>query len=221
MEIWGEEGSGKSELLLNTIAHCVLPKYWKGVWVGGQGVQIVVISTDYKLDLLRLEAVVEGQLSCMADRESVDSASQWLDSTKELLTTAFSGIHVLHCHSSHQLTVTLYSLKQLLHSHPEVSLIVLDNAGAFYWIDRAEAGQYQERVSGTPRWVKVLRELVVDHQLVLCAARPVLFPRRLEQVQLYSNYTIIILVLDIDRRMLTFIFGCYTVAFVRAHTMCT
>ena len=60
VEVTGGEGSGKSEILLNIAAQCVLPRKWRGREIGGKEVEVVWVSTDHKLDLLRLVAILEG-----------------------------------------------------------------------------------------------------------------------------------------------------------------
>ena len=62
----GGEGCGKSEVLLNITAQCVLPRIWCGREVGGREVEVVWVCTDYKFDVLRLVAVLEGKVCGMA-----------------------------------------------------------------------------------------------------------------------------------------------------------
>ena len=66
----GGEGCGKSELLLTITAQCVLPRTWCGREVGGREVEVVWVCTDYKFDVLRLVAVLEGKV-CGMTSESV------------------------------------------------------------------------------------------------------------------------------------------------------
>lgn len=184
IEIWGEEGSGKSELLLNIATQCAIPKHWKGVWLGGRGQQCVLISTDYKIDLLRLEAIVEGQLR-QRTATSIGSSSRQLDSTKQLMTSTLNRIHVLYCNSSHQLTATLHYLREFVHNNPDLSVILLDNVGAFYWTDRTDTFRHSDTPATTVKhnnWIRTLQELVRDRHLVLFAARPVLFTKKADQV---------------------------------------
>ena len=186
IEVWGEEGSGKSELLLNIATQCAIPKHWKGVWLGGRGQQCILISTDYKVDLLRLEAIIEGQIRQRTATSIRSSSCQLLDDTKQLLTDTLNRIHVLYCSSSHQLTATLHYLREFTHNNPELSVILLDNVGAFYWSDRADTFRHNSDTPATGakhnNWIRTLQELVKDRHLVLFAARPVLFTRRPDQV---------------------------------------
>ena len=62
VEIMGGEGSGKSEMLLNITAQCILPRWWRGKEIGGKEVEVVWVSTDYKFDVVRLAAILEGSL---------------------------------------------------------------------------------------------------------------------------------------------------------------
>lgn len=62
VELTGGEGSGKTEMLLNIVAQCVLPRTWQEREIGGREVEVVWVSTDYKFDVLRLMAILEGQL---------------------------------------------------------------------------------------------------------------------------------------------------------------
>ena len=152
----------------------------------GVGQHCVLISTDYKVDLLRLEAIIEGQLRQRTVTSS-GSGSHQQDNTKQLLTDALNRIHVLYCNSSHQLTATLHYLREFVHINPEVSVILLDNAGAFYWTDRTFRHS-DAPASGIKHnnWMKTLQELLRDYHLVLFAARPVLFTRRADQVLHYQ-----------------------------------
>lgn len=59
VELYGRSGSGKTEILLNLIAHCVLPEYYNGITFGGAGVEVVFFDNDCKLNLWRLLSIIE------------------------------------------------------------------------------------------------------------------------------------------------------------------
>ena len=63
VEVTGGEGSGKSEILLNIAARCVLPRWWGDREIGGREVEVVWMSTDRKFDVIRLVAILEGTVS--------------------------------------------------------------------------------------------------------------------------------------------------------------
>ena len=182
VELCGAEGSGKTELLLNVTAHCVLPKSWKTGRLPGRNVEVVYISTDYKLDLLRLVAILEGKVC-------EDNAGHHLSSKdatgasdyRKLIESCLSRVHVLYCNSTTELVAVLHSLKAFLHTHPEVCALVLDNVASYYWVDRCES----VRGDGTSaleyhqqQWVGALGELTREYHLVVFTAKPLLFEPR-------------------------------------------
>lgn len=207
VELIGEEGSGKTETLLNITAQCVLPCSWHGREMGGKEVEVVWMCTDYKFDVLRLVAVLEGKVIARGEKtiercfqfpsthrainskigtqlqHTVHSASSKdadLESDyRTLITSCLSRVHIINCNSSTELGVTLQSLRQsFLPAHPYVCALVLDNVAEFYWVDRADAGSMRGSDIKQSVWANALHRLVEDHHLVIFAARPLLFAQK-------------------------------------------
>nr|XP_054767459.1 DNA repair protein XRCC2-like [Lytechinus pictus] len=63
VEVYGSSGSGKTELLLNLTATCVLPEQWKGIDIGGLGTSVVFVDTDHQFSMLRLFALLEHKVT--------------------------------------------------------------------------------------------------------------------------------------------------------------
>ena len=57
-----------------------------------------------------------------------------------LLNGCLQRVHVFHCHSSSLLLSTLSKIKQLIADRPAINLVLIDDIGSFYWIDRYERG---------------------------------------------------------------------------------
>ncbi|XP_059152154.1 DNA repair protein XRCC2-like [Physella acuta] len=70
VELYGPEGSGKSELALHYIAKTCLPTQWKGYPLGGLGAKVIFIDTEYKFSILRLAIVIEKLFSEMVQQGS-------------------------------------------------------------------------------------------------------------------------------------------------------
>lgn len=68
VELYGPEGSGKSELALHYIAKTCLPTQWKGYPLGGLGAKVIFIDTEYKFSILRLAIVIEKLFSEMVQQ---------------------------------------------------------------------------------------------------------------------------------------------------------
>ncbi len=166
IEFCGTEGTGKSEILLNIVARCVLPKLYQGCKLGKE-TEIVFISTDHKFDLQRLTNLLESHVSQIEHFASTqDKNSQ---EYKDLVLSCLARVHVVYCSSSSELTVTLQYLKTFLHAHSRVCALVLDNVATYYWMDKDKFEIVQNH------WISSLKELIQEYHLVVFASKPLLF----------------------------------------------
>ncbi|XP_038045196.1 DNA repair protein XRCC2-like [Patiria miniata] len=79
--------------------------------------------------------------------------------------------------SSDQLIITLHSLESLIANRPDVSVLMLENVAAFYWIDRMNGGVASAQEANQRRVVGVIKRLIGEYQLVLVATKPALIQR--------------------------------------------
>ncbi|CAH1785704.1 unnamed protein product [Owenia fusiformis] len=63
IELFGGEGTGKTEMLMYLIVRCILPKTWNGLHIGGLGIGVVFLDTDYHFSILRLATILETHLT--------------------------------------------------------------------------------------------------------------------------------------------------------------
>ncbi|XP_023181715.1 DNA repair protein XRCC2 isoform X3 [Xiphophorus maculatus] len=125
VEVYGPEGTGKTELLYHLLCRCVLPEA-----AGGLEVDVVFVDTDYSLDVFRLASVLDSRLSADGSAGSDDA----------VLRSCLSRLLVVRCSSSSELLLTLHFLETTLSSRPKAALLLIDSISAFYWSDRSEGG---------------------------------------------------------------------------------
>ncbi|XP_032406828.1 DNA repair protein XRCC2 isoform X2 [Xiphophorus hellerii] len=125
VEVYGPEGTGKTELLYHLLCRCVLPEA-----AGGLEVDVVFMDTDYSLDVFRLASVLDSRLSADGSAGSDDA----------VLRSCLSRLLVVRCSSSSELLLTLHFLETTLSSRPKAALLLIDSISAFYWSDRSEGG---------------------------------------------------------------------------------
>uniref|UniRef100_A0A1A8IY37 X-ray repair complementing defective repair in Chinese hamster cells 2 n=1 Tax=Nothobranchius kuhntae TaxID=321403 RepID=A0A1A8IY37_NOTKU len=130
VEVYGAEGTGKTELLYHLLCRCVLPKE-----TGGLEVDVVFVDTDYSLDMSRLVSILDSKLS-----SGLSTCSTSAGSDEAVLRSCLSRLLVVHCSSSSQLLLTLHFLETTLSSRPSVALLLIDSISAFYWSDSSEGG---------------------------------------------------------------------------------
>ncbi|XP_041817503.1 DNA repair protein XRCC2 isoform X3 [Chelmon rostratus] len=163
VELYGAEGTGKTELLYHLLCRCVLP-----VATGGLEVEVVFIDTDYSLDMLRLVSILDSRLNAARSTGSPSAGSD-----EVVLRSCLSRLLVVHCPSSSQLLLTLHFLETSLSSRPGLALLLIDSISAFYWLDRCEGGasiaKQEEKLGKCAELLGRLlryRGLSVDHKLI-------------------------------------------------------
>uniref|UniRef100_A0A3P9P247 X-ray repair cross complementing 2 n=1 Tax=Poecilia reticulata TaxID=8081 RepID=A0A3P9P247_POERE len=150
VEVYGPEGTGKTELLYHLLCRCVLPET-----AGGLEVDVVFVDTLYSLDMFRLASVLDS-----------DSAG----SDDAVLRSCLSRLLVVRCSCSSQLLLTLHFLETTLSSRPRAALLLIDSISAFYWSDRSEGGasvaKQEEKLS---RCSELLGRLLRDFRITIFA----------------------------------------------------
>ncbi|XP_068604210.1 DNA repair protein XRCC2 [Brachionichthys hirsutus] len=160
VELYGAEGTGKTELLYHLVCRCVLPGA-----AGGLQVDVVFVDTDYSLDMLRLVSILESRLDAARS-----TGSPSVSSDETALRSCLSRLLVVHCSSSSQLLLTLHFLETTFSSRPTLALLLIDSISAFYWLDRSEGGasiaKQEEKLS---RCAKLLGRLLRDYRITVFA----------------------------------------------------
>ncbi|KAL2631442.1 hypothetical protein R1flu_016128 [Riccia fluitans] len=150
LEVAGPSGSGKSEIMLQAIISCILPKEWQGHKLGGSEKPAVFFDLDCHFDMMRLVKLLHfrvrdslGALEKMSGRAvPAWSLAMGVESLDELLATSLKRFNLRRCFNSFDFLVALKTLRPFLKdlemehgSSPQ--LLIIDSVGAFYWLDRA------------------------------------------------------------------------------------
>lgn len=194
VEFSGQEGSGKTEMLLHLIANCILPKSWKDLKLNGRSVGVVYVDTDYHFQLLRLVTIMEHrilnaikvtQTRAENNRSTTGENIPGTDSAhypekysdyEDFIKSCLGRLFIVHCNSSIQLLVTVLSLENLLAAKPEVGVFIIDSLSAFYWLDRCSGGESQGHQEHNQRKiVDVVRKYAQQYRVVLIATKQTIF----------------------------------------------
>ena len=177
MELYGEEGTGKTQMLIHFTARCILPEKWKGLSIGGLGISVIFIDTDYHLSMIRmatlLEACVMAHIQEDQDREAPTS-----EDVESLVKRCLQQLFIVRCKSSSQLFITLDYLENLLSNKPDIGAIMIDSISAFYWIDKCAGGDsIQAQELNMKRIATILKRLVDTYNLVVFATKSVMYQK--------------------------------------------
>ncbi|KAM7389982.1 hypothetical protein PAMA_008251 [Pampus argenteus] len=160
VELYGTEGTGKTEMLYHLLCRCVLP-----VVAGGLEVDVVFVDTDYSLDMLRLVSILDSRLNA-----ALSTSSHYMASDETTLHLCLARLLVIHCSSSSQLLLTLHFLETSLSSRPSLALLLIDSISAFFWLDRCKGGasiaKQEEKLS---KCAELLGRLLRDYRITVFA----------------------------------------------------
>ncbi|KAL3149777.1 DNA repair protein xrcc2 [Trebouxia sp. C0009 RCD-2024] len=171
VELVGASGCGKSEVLVQAAATCILPKEVNGVVYNGRQENSLLIDLDSKFDLLRLIQVLDFKIKTA---QQAQHRSGHADST--VLTECLHRFHLIQCHSSFQFLAALKVIKPTLTSlenNGGLRLLLIDNVAAFYWLDKDCKGQQVSMNLQTVHAVVAheLRTIMQHHKLAVLATK--------------------------------------------------
>ncbi|GAQ89378.1 DNA recombination and repair protein [Klebsormidium nitens] len=138
VEIFGASGSGKTEILTQAVATCILPSEVDGVGYGGAGGAALFFDLDGRFDILRLVRILESRIN----EAQVAQGGGDADALSQVFTASLRRFRLLHCHNSFHLLAALKMLqpeiRQIVQNHgpDSLHLICIDSIGAFHWLDK-------------------------------------------------------------------------------------
>lgn len=157
VEIYGDEGCGKTELLIHFCANCILPRSWKSIRLPGKEVKVIFVDTTFKFPLWRLVHILENRLrECSENSKDCDFIST--AEIHEFLKSCLERLFIIYCSSSCNLAKSLANLEQILRSNPDICLLVVDSISEFYWTDRTIGGSNKSEQEGPQR--NIVRKLI-------------------------------------------------------------
>ncbi|XP_046365880.1 DNA repair protein XRCC2-like [Haliotis rufescens] len=187
VELFGAEGTGKSEVLLHCIAKCILPPEWLTFDLGGLGTKVIFIDTDYKFSILRLVILLEKKITDIVNTE-VDETKPSSDEIEVFITKCLKRLYLVRCNSSHQLLCTLHSLETNIAADSDFAGIMIDSISAFYWIDRCnhgDGGSAHEK--NMNKIVDILQTIAKKYNLVVMATKAAVFKAKLRDFDKGDN----------------------------------
>ena len=198
VEFSGQEGSGKTEMLLHLIANCILPKTWKDLVLNGRSIGVVFVDCDYHFQVLRLVTILEHRiLNAIRETQGVSMATANINRNnsthsgnqqctsgypekyndyENFIKTCLGHLFIVHCNSSLQMLATILSLENLLSAKPEVGVFMIDSLSAFYWVDRYNGGEsLASQESNQRKIVDALAKYTQQYHVVLIVTKQTIF----------------------------------------------
>lgn len=156
IEISGEAGSGKTELLYHFIACCVFPSSWRGIEFNGLKTEVTFIDNDCHFDLFRFVSILESRIKSFARASNITVIKKDIFS---FIQESLKLVNIIKCYDSDEFILTLSSLECSLCLQKKKNVIMIDGLSSFYWSDRA---RLQNNFSKLASHYKVIINLLIN-----------------------------------------------------------
>lgn len=197
VEIIGPSPSAKTEILLQVAVSCILPKSWNGVQYGGSEHSVLFLDLDCRLDIFRLSQSLKLRITEANRLHKTTKKQMGVDVSNrisehqceyDLFTECMKRFSYTRCYDSFEFLAALKVLHHKLEKERNadgsgVHVLMIDNIGAFYWINRG--------FSSLPQWnpnrknlslqsvfetvVPEIKKLVLLHPMLVLATKMVTY----------------------------------------------
>ncbi|KAJ6604761.1 hypothetical protein DFH09DRAFT_1019067 [Mycena vulgaris] len=139
LEIQGQSGSGKTQLLYSLLVTCIMPPAHLSTFLGGWGKAAVVFDTEGTFDTRQFHDLLLLRLARAFSRSNASP-----DDAQLLASLSLHKLHVFRPASSAQLAASIRNLPAYHAQHmpdADIAFVAVDSLSAFYWPDRFTAEQ--------------------------------------------------------------------------------
>lgn len=137
VELCGNLSSGKTLLLTQLIAKCIMPMNYNDKTIGGLDVNVVFINTDHHFKMQRLRDFLLNNLK--QNDICTGTNSTLIDGIIKL---AFDNLIIINCYSKAQFFVTLETLNLVIMKSENIGLVAIDSIASYYWENRESGGEW-------------------------------------------------------------------------------
>lgn len=135
VEINGERSAGKTLLLSQLIAKCILPSCYNGC-----GASAILINTDHHFQVSKLielmTDIVDAAYATSSTPENIDADTD----KRAVVENSLHNLRIIDCYDSEQFSLALSTLDDILIGDMEIALLAIDSITAYYWQDRQSIG---------------------------------------------------------------------------------
>lgn len=151
IEITGDEATGKTLLVTDLLARCLLPKTYQEVQLPGRKSGALFINTNHHFDMFKLAEIMQYYIKTNCNRTLNSNTVQ------EIIKESLKSLTVINCYTNEQFQATLLNLESLILENTNISLLIVDTLVAFYWIQRIHSNvSYNSYYTSIVNSLKVL-----------------------------------------------------------------
>ncbi|XP_050472640.1 DNA repair protein XRCC2-like [Bombus huntii] len=130
IEIGGERSCGKTFLLSQMLARCILPNNYA---IKGCNASAILINTDHHFQTSKLVELMSSIVNTanISFSEAIDTE---FDKTT-IIKDSLRNLHIIDCYNNEQFSLTLHTLDDIFLDNTKIALLAIDSITAYYWQD--------------------------------------------------------------------------------------
>lgn len=138
VEIVGASSTGKTLLLCQFLARCVLPMQYDGIEIDGCDACAILIDTLGHVRISKIAELVTSALSSAYQTAGVRQPP--VETVNSVVTKSLENLLVINCCNNDQFQLTLHTLEDELLGNKRIALLAIDSVMTYYWQERREKG---------------------------------------------------------------------------------
>lgn len=135
IEIVGAPSAGKTLLLCQFVAKCLLPAQYQGIRIDGCDACAILIDT---LGHVQMSKVAELMTSTIRSAYQVAGVPPPAETVDCIAQKSLENLTVISCCNNDQLRLILHTLEDEFLNNEKIALLAIDNILAYYWQARKE-----------------------------------------------------------------------------------
>ncbi|XP_076161245.1 X-ray repair cross complementing 2 [Ptiloglossa arizonensis] len=136
IEIDGERSTGKTLLLSQILAKCILPNYHGSIQIKGCNASAILINTDHHFQVSKLIDIMTNIVDTAYDVSFTSETNKANHDKITVIRNSLHNLHVINCYNSEQFYLTLRTLDDIFLDNTKIALLAIDSITAYYWQDR-------------------------------------------------------------------------------------
>jgi len=130
IEIIGASSTGKTVLLCQFIAKCILPAQYKGIKIDGCDACAILINT---LGHVQMSKIAELMTSTVRNAYQAANVQLSAETVDYIINQSLENLTVISCCNNDQLQLILHTLEDEFFNNKRITLLAIDNILAYYW----------------------------------------------------------------------------------------
>lgn len=130
VEISGPGNSGKSLVLQQLVAHCLVPYKF-----GGRQWSVLLINLSHKINRESLAKSIRMELKAYSVGEVIAAKCPTEEQLAEIAGECMSRVRFLNCFANDDVSTSLIDARYAIINDPGIQLVAMDTLSEFYWLD--------------------------------------------------------------------------------------